>query len=76
MLDELKCAVLSLGVGMIVGAVLTANNKKLQTAVKDAQNLAEEKIEKAKDGLEKISQEMNKSKQSKTSKKNATKPQK
>ena len=47
MLDELKCAVLSLGVGMIVGAVLTANNKKLQTAVKDAQNLAEEKIEKA-----------------------------
>ena len=75
MIDELKCALFSLGVGMVVGAVLTANNKKIQSAVKDAGALAEEKIEKAKDGIEKIKKEMSKSKP-KVEKKNSTKVQK
>lgn len=60
MLDTIKCCLFSLGVGMVVGAYIAASNKKVQTAMKDLESKAEEKINEAKEGLEKIQSSMKK----------------
>ena len=54
MKDCIKCCMFSLGVGFVMGAMITANNKKLAMSMRDVKNMAMEKIEEAKEGIEKI----------------------
>lgn len=60
MLDTIKCCLFSMGVGIVVGAMITANNKKIQSVAKEAQEMAEEKIEEAKEGINKIKTQIEK----------------
>jgi len=58
MKDSIKCCIVSMGIGFVLGAVITANNKKAMNAVKGAQDMAIEKIEMAKEGLETLKEKM------------------
>lgn len=66
MLEDFKCFLLSVGIGFALGAVITANNKKFQMQTKDAENFAMEKFEMAKEGIEKLKKNINKSQNSKS----------
>ncbi len=58
MKDTIKCCIVSMGIGFLAGAVLTACNKKFQNNIKDAKNTAMEKLEEAKEGIDKIKEQM------------------
>ena len=56
--DTLKGLIISMGIGFVVGAVVTASNKKFQATVKEAGEMAQEKIDMAKKGIEKLQKSM------------------
>ena len=51
MKDTIKCCIISMGVGFVLGAMVSANNKKFSSVVKQAKGVAMEKIEEAKESL-------------------------
>ena len=57
MSDCFKCSLISLGIGMAAGVYVATNNKKLQKFVKDTENMIEEKLCDAKNGINKLKEE-------------------
>ena len=64
-MNDIKCLLVSMGIGFVVGAMVTASNKKVQETMKQAKQIAEEKYEVIKDGVlsakEKIEEKMQES---------------
>ena len=54
MKEDLKCCLISMGIGFVVGAMVASNNKKVSNAMKEAKMVAMEKLEEAKEGIEKM----------------------
>ena len=54
MKETLKCCLISMGIGFALGALVAANNKKVSSAMKEAKVMAMEKLEEAKEGLNKV----------------------
>lgn len=50
-MEDIKCLLVSMGIGFCVGAMVTASNKKVQDIAKQAKQMAEEKYEMIKDGV-------------------------
>lgn len=77
MKESMKCCLISMGIGFVVGSIVTANNRKILKAMRDAKTFAEDKIEDAKDGLEMLKEKMeegeNETKKSTQSKSKASK---
>ncbi len=61
MKDFFRCCLVSMGLGFAVGAVITASNKNVQEAAKQAKTMAMEKIEMAKDGFETVKEKVEES---------------
>ena len=67
-MDDIKCLLVSMGIGFCIGAMVTASNKKVQDIAKQAKQMAEEKYEMIKDGVntakEKIEEKIKENNQS------------
>ena len=61
-MNDIKCLLVSMGIGFVVGSMVTASNKKVQDIMKQAKQMAEEKYDIIKEGVvsakEKIEEKM------------------
>jgi len=53
-MGDLKCFLITMGIGFAVGAMVASTNKKVSDVAKQASQVAMEKVEQAKEGLTKI----------------------
>ena len=58
MKETMKCCLISMGIGVVVGAMIASNNKKVSSAMKEAKTVAMEKLEEAKEGIEKMKEKI------------------
>ena len=58
MKEDLKCCLISMGIGFVVGALVASNNKKVSSAMKEAKTMAVEKLEDAKESIEKMKEKI------------------
>ena len=58
MKEEIKCFLVSMGIGFAIGAIVTAKNKNVaKTAIK-AEEMIMEKMEQAKEGIENLKEKL------------------
>ena len=62
-MDDIKNLLVAMGVGFLVGAMVTASNKKVQEIAKQAKEMAEEKCEMIKDGIASAKEKIQESKE-------------
>lgn len=58
MKESVKCCLISMGIGFVVGAFLAVNNKCVANKVKETQEIAVEKLEMAKEGIDKVKEKV------------------
>ena len=57
-MEDIKCFLLTMGVGFVIGAMVASSNKKVADIAKKTQNFAMDKIEKAKEGFDNVKEKI------------------
>ena len=57
-MEDIKCFLITMGVGFALGAIVASTNKKVSDIAKKAQTVAMEKLEMAKEGVANIKEKI------------------
>ncbi|MBQ8468730.1 MAG: hypothetical protein IJ542_03125 [Clostridia bacterium] len=68
--DFLKCGIVCLGIGMVIGGIIVAKNKKMATQIDEGTDKIAEKFEEVKDSAKEKFEEMKQKNKKQTKAKN------